>query len=576
MAGDRLYQLLKKADAYHSLALARPRWTGAVRALSYAAYRGIELGMGERHPHGRVLAQAAALASDATQHAAPTRTQDAQAVRVLFVTLRGWYVHSALQAVLAKALERRGARSEFLLCGGGFSQCDFKPATDSHVTRPLCLRCKGFTQRLLSSFRVDHGWLDEATVARAKARADSLLSGLSRAHMERFSYDGLPLFDWCLASIRRSLLRGDAGEGDASDSVVRGYLESAIVYVEAARQVLARARPDVCVMLNGLFHAERIFLEVARSQGIRVVSYEQGWRPRTVHFVHDKPAAQFPVGDAWMAARDRPLTAEQDQNLEDYLCERMKGGGSIGVYWPKMDSRREEFSRRLGIEPDKPMAVLFPNITWDSATFRQDRAFAGLVDWVAATIELFAKRPDKQLVIRAHPAELRLAMMESRDPLEARIRTLFPVLPANVRVVPAEDPTDSYELLSMSELVLVYTSTLGIEATARGRRVIVAGTPHYAGRGFTQDIDRIESYAEAIDGAFARPHIGHEEQELARRYAYMLLFSYMTPFPWVIDTPRADRRLDLSSLSDLDPGKDASLDRLCDGILRGTPFFATP
>jgi hypothetical protein len=563
--------LLKKADAYHSRTLTRPALTGAVRVASYVAYRGLELTLGARHPHGRVLAQARALQ---TTVGAPRPAPGGP--RVLFFTVRGWYVHSALQAVLAKALEQRGASARFVLCRGGFSQCDFKPATDHHVTPALCWRCRGFTDELLSRFELPHFGLDELDVERLQAHAASCLAGLGRKEYESFTYQGLPLFEWCLPSIRRTLLRGDAGSGPLSDAVVRGYLESGIVYVEVVRRLLDREQPDVCIVVNGLFHAERIFREIAHARGVRVVSYEQGWRPLSFHFVEDAAAAHFPVDDLWQATREHPLSDEQSKTVDTYLAERTKGGGVVSVYWPKMDGRREALSRRIGIDPDKPMAVLFPNITWDSATFRLDRAFSGLSQWIEATIHWFETQPDKQLVIRVHPAEVRLPMMESRDALEQRIRTAFPNLPANVRVVPADDPANSYELLAMSEAVLVYTSTLGMEAAAQGRRVLVAGTPHYAGRGFTDGVVTADDYGRNLTRAFDEPHLSEAQRDLARRYVYLLIYNYMISFPWVVDTPRSARRLQLSSLSELAPGRDADLDRLCRAILEGTPFYAAP
>ena len=58
---DRLYSALKRLDAAHRLGLALPALAAPLRLLSHAAYRGLEVALGDRHPHGRVLAQARTL-----------------------------------------------------------------------------------------------------------------------------------------------------------------------------------------------------------------------------------------------------------------------------------------------------------------------------------------------------------------------------------------------------------------------------------------------------------------------------------------------------------------------------------
>jgi hypothetical protein len=565
VSSDRFYSLLKQADALHAKALNRPGMTATARAASYIAYRSLELSLGERHPHGRVLAQARELQARTTTH-----PQNA-GKRVLFVSLRGWFVHSSVQALLAKALEMRGASATFALCSGHFSQCDFKPASDFHVTRPLCWRCQGFTKSLLNSFSLDYETLDSLQLDEVRANARIAVATTLSRDLKTFHYAGMPLYEWCYASIRRSLLRGDAGEGRLPEAVTRGYLESAIVYAEASRQLLDRHKPDVCVLINGLFHAERVFSEVARTSGVRVFSYETGFRPRTFHFTDTGAAAHLPVDEIWDTRKLDPLDAVAEKRLDAYFNERSKGGGVVSIYWPKMDSRREQLAKRLNLRSDKPLAVLFPNIAWDSATVNLDTAFRSMKHWVEHTISVFDACPERQLVIRIHPAEIRLPMMETRDPIGEHIRSRFGTLPANVRMVPADDPADSYELLAMSDAVLVYTSTLGLEATAQGRRVVVAAKPHYARRGFTEDVESLDAYEDVVMRSMSRPELENDRREMARRYANMLLYDYMIDFPWVVDSPRGDRRLVLGDLEELAPGHNAALDRLCERILETPP-----
>ena len=570
---DRFFELLKRLDGAHELALAVPALTAPLRLGSHAVYRGLELLLGERHPHERVLAQARALAREAR----PGRGAGPGAGRhVLFFTVRGWFVHAASDALLAKALELRGASVRFFLCGGGVPQCDFKPASDPRVTRPLCMRCTGFAGRLLEALELPRTSLAQVAPPGRRAEAEALVAGLDRAQLERWTYRDLPLLRLCLPSIQRSLLRGDPGEGPLAERVLRGFVASAVVFADACEALLEREKPDAVVATNGLFFAERIMLELARRRGIRVVTSERGWREGTLFVARDQPAARFETGAYWDAFRERPLSPEQGRRLDEALALRARGAGLVRHLWPAMQDDRAALAARLGLDPEKPMAVLFTNILWDTAIFERDAGFAGMFDWVAESVRLFARHPEAQLLIRVHPAEVRLPMAASRDRVIDRLARAFPALPPNVRVVPADDPASSYALVDLSSAVLVYTSTVGLEAALRGKPVLLCGAPHYRGCGFTRDVDGPRGYEQELLRALDAGAIHPDQVELARRYAHMLLFELMQPFPWVTDQPRSARSLNLRSLDELAPGRHAGLDRLCNAVLEGAPLVEPP
>lgn len=558
------YAALKQIDALHRIGLRAPALTGPLRLASYAGYRALELALGRRHPHEGVVAQAREL-ERGFQAARPTGK------KVLFFTVRGWYAHATPEALIAKALQLRGAEVVFFLCQGQVPQCDFKPATDAHVTRPLCWRCRGYGRRLLDALELPYRGLSQLVDRAAVDRAAAAVSGLSRQELEHFTYRDLPLYTLALPSIQRSLLRGDPGAGWLAEKVTREYVQSAMVFADACEALLERERPDRIVETNGLFVAEGIMLELGRRKGIPVITYERGMVGGSILLNHDTPAAHFDVDAAWEGARSVPLRAEQDAELESYLQARSRGKASQAL-WPRMESSHAVLIERLGLRPEKPMASMFTNVLWDTAVFRRDVGFEGMFDWVLKTIAWFERRPELQLLIRVHPAEIRITMFESRDRVIDRLQAAYPRLPANVTVVPPDDSADSYELAALSDAVLVYTSTMGLEMALRGRAVVVAGKPHYRGRGFTSDLGGAEDLDRLIPDAMSRRTIGAEQLDLARRYAYMFFFRYMHPFPWVVNEPRSDRRLVLSSLQELRPGGNRHLDAICDGILDLKPF----
>lgn len=567
MARDPFYNRLKRLDALHGLALRWPWSTLPLRFLSYVAYRGLEVLLGGRHPHGRVLAQARRMEREGgTRRDAPSNP------KVLFFTMRGWFAHVGTEAILAKAMERRGARVRFFLCSGSLPQCDFKPGTDPHVTPPLCWRCKGFGTRLLEAFGLTCSFLDDWIEPQARQEASRLVAQLSRDDLEEWRYRDLRLYDIVRPSVQRSLLRGDVGMDDLSQHVLRGFLESAVVMVDAIEALLDQERPDVVLMTNGLFFSEAILLDRARRRGIEAITYERGIPVGTVLFERNKPAIRFDVDRYWDVARTQSLSEPENQELDDYLLARSRGNSGVIDLWPTMQREQKALVRRLHLDSGAPTAVLFTNVLWDSAVYGRDVGFDGMFDWVNRTIELFSHATEYQLVVRIHPAEVRIPLSTSRDRVVDRIHRRFPQLPSNVRVVTPDDPASSYTLIDLADAVLVYTSTIGLESAVSGRPVVVAGRTHYGGRGFTLDVPSRRQFEGRVQEALQRKRLDNYEVQLARRYAYLFFHEFMQPFPWLVDTPRSDRTLTFSALNELDQGQDGRMDRLCRAILEGGPF----
>jgi hypothetical protein len=263
------------------------------------------------------------------------------------------------------------------------------------------------------------------------------------------------------------------------------------------------------------------------------------------------------------------LSEQENEYLDRYLAERVHGAGTA-EFFATASHDAAQLKRDLGVNPDRRLFSMFTNITWDSACLNKDIGFPNADEWIRHAVRTVAGRDDCQLVIRVHPMEATLGTLE---PAEEAVSHEFPALPPNVRFIGAEERISSYALVEASDVVLVYSSTTGLEASVRGKPVVVAGDVHYRGRGFTVDLDAPEDMTRVIDGGV--PPLTPEQVELARRYAYSYFFRLMTPVPGFLRQTSyafAEVRGDDISLA---PGADPYLDLICERILDGRPL-STP
>ncbi|MCW3018536.1 MAG: hypothetical protein JWN10_844 [Solirubrobacterales bacterium] len=479
----------------------------------------------------------------------------AEQPKVLVAALRGWSSHNVYELLIAHALRLRGAEVALLTCGGGLPACEVGWARRAH---PLpCDRCGWLTDGLASvsgyrQFRLGDllPWGEDARNAPVEPAARGE-GGLRAA-----------------AAINTSwLLKGTLLDGvPEAPAIADDFMVAAEGVQHAAEAVFDDFEPDIVFLLNGLFSAEHAIREVAAARGIRAPTYEIAPRAGAVILSQDAAAPDFDVDPLWEAVKDRPLDDGQRAEVMGLLEDRVHGVGAHESYFERTEDDPDALRQRLGLGGRERVVALFTNVTWDTATLGHDIGFASMLDWVEQAVRI-AGGLDLALVVRIHPAEGRWG---SLDDVQAVVRSQLGAIPPNVRFVTAAEALSSYTLFEMSDLVLTYTTTVGLEAAVRGKHVAVAGEMHYRGRGFTTDLSGPDDLARVMAGDCAPPSAA-ERAELALRYAHMFFFREMIPFPMmearegkVIRVPK--------TAAELAPGADPYLDWICARILDGAHF----
>ncbi|MDO9408796.1 hypothetical protein [Patulibacter sp.] len=467
---------------------------------------------------------------------------------VLLVALRGWPDHNAFEAVVAAALRMRGARVTLLTCGGGLPLCEMGWGRRAWP-RP-CDRCAPHTAGVAERLGLEHErladllpWGGDGRRAPSPTEVSADAVEISRA--------------WIL----RTSVPGDAPDGAAVGTDLQAGVDGV---AGVAEELLDRLRPDVLFTVNGLFSAEHALREAAKARGIRCPTYEISPRAGALAFSQEAPAPEYDTDHAWSVCRDRPLEPEQRAAVTGLLDDRASGRGAHESYFTSVEDDHERLRAAVGIPPGARLASLFTNLTWDSAALGRDVGFAGMMDFIERAVRGVAAIDGMHLVIRIHPAETR---WRTRETVEAALlERLGGVLPATAHVIGPDQPLGSYALLDASDLVLGYTTTIGLEAATAGFPVLVGGDVHYRGRGFTYDVEGPDDLTRLLADPPGR--LNDEQRELALRYAFTFFYRGFVPLRSV--TVQAGKVSAIDATPErLRPGGDAHLDWVADRLLDG-------
>lgn len=477
--------------------------------------------------------------------------------RVLVHSQRRWPSHTAMDSTIAAALALRGAHVELLTCGGELPACEIgRPGRE--LPKP-CHHCAGYQHRFLTTLGLPI-WTQAQLVTDTERREARRVARNVADPREHVFHD-LPLGRIVEPAVAWKLHDAAIRDDRHDRGLFRDFLAAGMAMVLAAERVLDAVRPEVVFALSGTFMEEAVTCAVGEQRGIRYVTYEAGPSPGTWFFSRARPASEYAIDDLWTTRAADPMTRDEDAEIDAVLRAREGGVGVHAGTW--RTPTREEARAALDLPEQERVTTLFTNVGWDTAAFGRATAFKDDLDFIDAFLEA-ARHGPGQYVLRVHPGETPLGSRTRLAPLLRRTRDI----PANLRIIGPDERVSSYGLIDASDVVVVYTSTVGIEAAVRGKPVVVGARTHYARKGFTHDIDHREELAELLCGPV--PAVEPGDVAAARRYAHLFFCRALLPFSQVVyDHTRT--RLTYASLDDLAPGRDPVLDVIADVILDDAP-----
>lgn len=501
---------------------------------------------------------------------------------VLIATAVGGFAAlSSLESLLAIALTLRGAKVHTLLCNATLPTClrveyptipDPQVIADYGIQGRLCDDCQRTGNYLFEPLGLHNHKLGDLVDDESRKRAKRLAAEVPLEQIPDFQLDGVAVGEHAFAGALRYFASGNLENEPLGEVVVRRYLEAAILTAEALNQLTRQYRFTSSCFNHGIYCPQGVVGAVLRKAGTRVVNWNIAYRKKCFIFSHEDTYHHTLLDEPVEAWESMPWTDAMQDEITEYLRSRWQGSNDWIWFHEKPDERFDRIAAELSLDRTKPIIGMLTNVMWDAQLHYRANAFPSMLNWVLDTIAHFAQRPDLQLVIRIHPAEIR-GTLPSRQPLLEEIRKAWPELPRNVKVIPPESPVSTYAVMEHCDSVLIYGTKTGVELTSIGIPVIVAGEAWIRNKGVTLDASTRDEYM----GLLNRLPLGKRLDEATRlralKYAYHFFYRRMIPLAFMEPTGAwPPYRPSIESLEQLMPGADPGLDLICDGIIQGTPF----
>jgi hypothetical protein len=502
--------------------------------------------------------------------------------RILVATGTGGHLPSmTVESLLGVALSSRGAGVDFLLCDGALPACMmceinwYSDVVSFGVNGPSdrCQSCYRPAASMLKQSAISHLGIGANLSENERKQARFLAMTILHHEIRGFAIDGVSVGEHAMAGALRFFARGDLEAEPEAEAVLRRYFEAALLTYYACHRLLANGRYKTVVLNHGIYIPQGVIAETARRLGMKVITWHQAYRRGCFIFNHGETYHHGLINEPISAWESMRWDVRQQEQIEMYLKSRWFGINDWVKFQQEPNFDIKKIKKETGIDFIKPTVGLLTNVVWDAQLHYKANAFPSMLEWLRKTITYFARRPDLQLLIRIHPAEL-TGTLPSRQPAIAEIARIFPQLPENVFIIPPESRISTYVAMSQCNAVLIYGTKTGVELTALGIPVIVAGEAWIRGKGVTLDAGSEIDYFRILDTLPLPAKLDEPTRVRALKYAYHFFFRRMIPLESIQERKGwPPFGVSINGIHDLAPGKSLGLDIICNGILSGSPFI---
>lgn len=477
--------------------------------------------------------------------------------------------NAAYSLLASLSLRAKGIPVLYFVCKGGIDRCILGSNRDDVYQSPPCTLCIRQSRQVFTNAPLT--WLEPGEDATLKA----LIQSFTLADLVTCTFQDVPLGFWAVNSLRWVLRRHTLTDDESTRTFMRFFILSGWNVYQQFQSMIDKHNPQAVVVFNGMFFPEAAVRQACLNRGIKVVTHEVGIQPLTAFFTEGEATA-YPLN----IPDEFELTPSMNSRLDYYLHRRFQGEFTMaGIeFWPQIEALDESLKSKM--TTFKKIIPVFTNVIFDTSQVHANTIFPDMFAWLEIVGQAALTHPDTLFIIRAHPDEGREGK-ESRESVAQWVESNSLQKLSNIIFIDTDERVSSYELIHRAHFVMVYNSTIGLEATLLGRLVLTAAKSRYTKLPTTLYPPSRAEYLEKLDELLESDTrvVPPEYNRNARRFLYKQLFMSSLPFEKFLETDNFWKgyvTLKPINMVDLLPEHSETMRTINDAVLYDKPFELKP
>ena len=480
--------------------------------------------------------------------------------------ISGLSQNAAFSLLASWAIRLAGMPVIHFVCRAGMSRCVLG-TNETGLSQPMpCGMC--IRQSKVTFSGAHPAWFG----FRRDAGLETAMRELNLDELIRYEHPlpdssvNLPLGALILPSLRWRLRLQTLGDDEPTRFLAREFMLSAWNVARKFSLVLENVKPQGVVLFNGMHFPEATAAWLCRQRGVCLITHESGFQPFSGYFVAGQ-VTTYPI-----TIPEGELSAEQNARLDADLQKRWQGDFSMaGVkFWGEIHEMNAALKARIAAH--RQTVSVFTNVIFDTTQLHANVAFTDMFAWLDTLLEVVRLHPETLFIFRAHPDEARPGKA-SRESVAMWFEQKAAGLP-NVAFIAPQERISSYDLVRASKCILVYNSTISLEAALLGVPALCAARSPFTDYGTVFFEPDRAAYLRQLELFLSAEKLVVSDAAVrrTRRFMYYRYYRFSLPFGEFIESslPAGYVRLKRFPLRALK--QSPTLQTLLDGLFGGKSF----
>jgi hypothetical protein len=414
-------------------------------------------------------------------------------VILFFSPYAGIWPHAMPEALVAGALQRKGAEVTYAVCDGMYSEgCVVMSAhrldgnSDVNARQRVCRRCRKQRDSFIEELGVRAIVMDNLLNREMDERIRRISESVTLNNLEAFELDGFHMGRYAIhETIIHHKLTALSELTEKSLADFRLKLKHVLMTYFIGKKLIAQIDPDRIITYNTHISTNYAMTKLAESLGIPTFGLHAGSnmsdRFATLYVFRQDMVMLY---KDWIRGfnanwKHLPTTIDGIRNATRHFLA-LTSGRTVWVYSAPKSGAHIDIRQRFGIKPNQKV-LLVTMSSYDELYSSQmmgvmetyPLVFPDQVEWIRALIAYAKERPELFLIVRVHPREL----PNLRDTVHSKHAQMLAeelqALPSNVGVNWPSDSISLYDLIPQVDVGLNGWSSAGKELSMLGVPVVI-------------------------------------------------------------------------------------------------------
>lgn len=365
--------------------------------------------------------------------------------------------------IIQKSLDN-GDQVTIAFCENGLKSCLYNPSHNLLV----CEVCKS---KRKNGFSMLSGSYELVSFKMKDIDEFKELKIKSLKELKEVSFEGIQVGRGVASTLISRYREYDIDVDSIKDEIVK-ELNMAVGILFEARNLISSLNPDKVLLFNGRFSSYFPILQFCEKNDYKYLIHERGGNFGTYMFrenamPHSRSVTEAEIELLWNQDPEYGLLSG-----EQFFVERRN---KVVQSWVVFTENQENGRLPENIDLSKKIVCIFNSSLdefesisgWEMTLYSsQNQAIRNIADSLK-------NNDDIQLFLRVHPNLAGLHNTQTKE-----IQQLILDYP-NLHVIPADAKVDTYALIDVCDKVLIFNSTVGIEATFWNKPSIIIGRAMY-------------------------------------------------------------------------------------------------